>query len=155
GCVALSQAVGHFFRQAVHCYRTEPLTVEELQAAMRTRAERVRLFQDHLEHRRQVTWRGINDAEDFSRRGLLLQRHLEIPRMSLAVAEEADIVDSDDRLGGECPQQLDLLAAECYRLPPHDKDKTDGLLFAHHRHCEDRSIATRPQEAFRRREARV
>src|SRR5215813_11202584 len=75
--------------------------------------------------------------------------------MSLDVIEEADIVDSDDRLGGERPQQLDLLAAECYRFPPHDKDETDGLLFAHHRYCEDRAIAARPQEALRRREARV
>src|SRR6516165_8533722 len=66
------------FRIAAGRYRAKAFAVVGPQPAERSAAEAVRLFQDRIEHRREFALRGIDDAEHFRRRRLLLQR---LPRL--------------------------------------------------------------------------
>ena len=84
-----------------------------------------------------------DDPQNVARRRLLLQRlgHL---RMSLCersvlllqFGEQADVLDGDDRLGGEGLQELDLPVSERPYLGPPDADRPDGLGPAEQRNAE-------------------
>ena len=74
-----------------------------------------RVLQYGVEHWRQLAGGARNDAEYVGGRRLLLQRFAQL-------VEQACILDSDDRLGGEILDQLDLLAAEWSCLLPENHD---------------------------------
>ena len=83
----------------------ETLAVVGLQAADSGAAQRVRLFQHRVEHRREVAGRGIDDPQHLGGRGLLLQ--------GLArLGDQPRILHRDDRLRREILQQRDLLVGE-------------------------------------------
>ena len=63
------------------------------------------IFSDHVQHRLNVGRRAGDDAQDFTRRGLLLQRFFEF-------LEQPHVLDGDDRLIGEGFKQLDLRRGE-------------------------------------------
>ena len=65
----------------------------------------VRLLQDHLEHRRQIAGRGVDDLQHLGRRCLLLQR---LPLFG----DQARVLDRDHRLIGEGADELDLPVGE-------------------------------------------
>ena len=63
------------------------------------------IFRDHIQHRLYVRRRAGDDAQDFTRRRLLLQRFLEF-------LEQPHVLDGDHRLVGEGFKQLDLRRGE-------------------------------------------
>jgi hypothetical protein len=74
-----------------------------------------RVLQYGVEHWRQLAGGARNDAEYVGGGGLLLERFAQL-------VEQPRILDSDDRLGGEILDQLDLLAAEWSCLLPENHD---------------------------------
>jgi len=71
----------------------------------------VRLFQDRIEHRREIAGRGIDDLQYLGGRGLLLQR---LARLG----QEPSVLHRDDRLRREILQQRNLLIRERSHLLP-------------------------------------
>ena len=63
------------------------------------------VFCDHIQHRLDIRRRAGDDAQDFTRRGLLLQRLLEF-------LKQPHVLDGDHRLVGEGFKQLDLRRGE-------------------------------------------
>src|SRR5262249_16670107 len=90
-----------------------------------------------VEHGLELRGRARDDTEDLARRRLLVERlgKIAIPRLQLL--EQAYVLDRDDRLVGEGPQQLDLGIREPPGLPPDDADRTDRLALAQHRQAEN------------------
>ena len=62
-----------------------------------------------VEHRLQIEGRAADDLEHVGGGGLLLQRFAQL-------VEQPRVLDSDDGLGGEVLDQLDLLVGEGPRL---------------------------------------
>src|SRR5215470_198816 len=102
---ALSQPAGERLRYAMTRDRAEVLAVVKKQASEFGPAEGVRLIQDRVKHRRQIARRRIDDLQDLSGRGLLLQR---LARLG----EEPRVLHRDNRLRREILQQRDLLVGE-------------------------------------------
>ena len=63
------------------------------------------IFPHHVQHRLNIRRRAGDDAQDFTRRSLLLQRFLEF-------LEQPDVLDRDHRLVGEGFKELDLRRGE-------------------------------------------
>src|SRR5690348_4422526 len=63
------------------------------------------IFDNYVQHWLNISRRTGNDAQDFTRRSLLLQRFL-------AFVEQAHVFDSDDALGSEGFEKLDLRWSE-------------------------------------------
>ena len=70
-----------------------------------------RILSNDIQHRLNIRRRASNDAQDFTRRRLLLQRFLQF-------LEQPNVLDGDDGLVGEGLQQLDLRRGEGARLDP-------------------------------------
>jgi hypothetical protein len=64
----------------------------------------VRLIQDRVEHRCEVTRRGIDDAQHLGSRGLLFERFFKVPSALPQFAEQPRILHRDDGLRGEVLQ---------------------------------------------------
>ena len=64
-----------------------------------------RILRDRIQHRLNIRRRAGDDAQDFARRRLLLQRFLEF-------LEQPHVLDGDHRLVGEGFEQLDLRRGE-------------------------------------------
>src|SRR5215510_655983 len=64
-----------------------------------------RILSNSVQHRLNICWRTRNDAQNFTRRRLLLQRFLEF-------VEQPDIFERDDSLISESFKQLDLCRGE-------------------------------------------
>jgi hypothetical protein len=60
-------------RKPPRCNRAEMFAVIYLQGASVGLAKAVRLLQNRVEHRRQITRRGVDDLQDFGGRSLLVQ----------------------------------------------------------------------------------
>ena len=63
------------------------------------------VFRNHIQHRLNIRRRAGDDAQDLTRRRLLLQRLFEL-------IEKPHVLDGNDRLVGEGLQQLDLRRGE-------------------------------------------
>src|SRR5215831_10680929 len=105
----------------MHGHSAEPFPIVEQQAATHYSAKRVRSCKDGLEHRRQVTRRGIYDLQDFSRRRLALQR------LAL-LGEQPRVFQRDDRLRRKAFNQGDLSFRKRTRLLPVDRDYPEQLV---------------------------
>ena len=68
---------------------------------MGSAAQKVCLFQDRVEHRREVAGRGVDDLEDLGGRSPLFQSFARL-------VEEARVLHRDNGLGGEVLQQRDF-----------------------------------------------
>ena len=86
-----------------HARSTSPST-RSIKASSRIAQPRS-IFRHRIQHRLNVRRRAGDDAQDFTRRSLLLQRFLEF-------LEQPDVLDGDDRLVGEGFEQLDLRRGE-------------------------------------------
>ncbi len=75
---------------------------------------------DGLHDRLEVGRRARDDPQDLAGGRLLLERLFRL-------VEQADVLDGDDRLGGEGLQELDLPVGERPNLGPPDGDRPDGL----------------------------
>ena len=91
--------------QSVRCGRAKILPVIDGQMSVVGAAERMRLFQDRIEHRREIAGRRIDDLQHLGSRRLLLQG---LTRLG----NEARVLDRDDRLRGEILEEVDLLVGK-------------------------------------------
>ena len=71
--VALPHPFREAFRQSTGGYGAKGFAVKKLQCALRNSAERVRLLQNCVKHRREVAGRGVDDLQYVGGRGLPLQ----------------------------------------------------------------------------------
>jgi hypothetical protein len=96
----------------------------EFQIAILDPAQAHRLFEDRVEHRREVAGRGLDDAEHLGGRGLLLQ--------GLArLGQQARVLHRGDRLCRKILEQRDLLVGEGAHFGPvHDEDAYQRIILA-------------------------
>src|SRR5262245_29006656 len=80
---------------------------------------------DSVEDRLHVGRRPTDDAEHFRRCRLMLQRFAQFGITLLQFFEEANVLDSNDRLVGEGCYQLDLFICKRFDLSPKDDDNAD------------------------------
>src|SRR5262249_21210522 len=79
------------------------------------------------------------DAENLAGRRLLVQRLGEIAVPDLEFLEQTHVLDGDDRLVGEGPEQLDLLVREWPHLASSYEDDAAGRTFAEERRGQERA----------------
>src|SRR5262249_36708480 len=89
--------------------------------------------QHRLKDRLQRSRRAADNLEHIGGRGLLLQRFGEIAGTLTQLVEQPGVLDSDHRLGGEVPDQFDLLVGERQNLLAVYADCSDQLAFLEHR----------------------
>ena len=117
-----------------HVYQ---LAVEPEHSVRRRLAQPHRIRGDRIEHGLRVRLRPGDDPEHLGRRGLLLERHGQVPVARLQFLEQADVLDGDDGLGGEGLEQLHLIVREGGDVRPRHGDRPDRVAFAEHRHGQD------------------
>ena len=88
-----------------------------------------RIFGDHIEHGLNVRRRASDDAQDLTRRGLLLQRFLEL-------LKKPHVLDGDDRLIGEGFHQLHLPFSKRFDNIAPDSEAADIRFFPQQRYRE-------------------
>jgi hypothetical protein len=93
-------------------------------------AQARRAGDDCVEHGLNIGRRARDHAQDFARGGLLIERLGDLGMgcreglvLLLELREQADILDGDDGLVGECLQQGNVLIGERPRLGPVDDDR--------------------------------
>jgi hypothetical protein len=97
-------------------------------------AEALRRFGDGVQHRLNVRWRAADDVEHVARRGLVLERFLQLGGPRLYFLKEADIVDRDHRLVREGGDEIDLAVGERHDLGACKEDHADHVACSHQRH---------------------
>src|SRR5262249_30344112 len=102
---SLSQPFCKRLRLTTDGYRAKFITIDNYQATRCGFAERMRLVQHRIEHRREIAGRRINDLQYLGSSGLLIQR---LARLS----QEPRVLHRDDRLCSKVLQQRDLLVGE-------------------------------------------
>src|SRR5262245_16498175 len=80
----------------------------------------------------EVRRRTSDHTQDFTRRGLLLQRFLEF-------LEQPHILDGDNRLVGEGPEQRNLIVREWPNLKATNEDYTESNALTQQRHRKKRT----------------
>src|SRR5262249_40988351 len=91
-------------------------------SAVQRLAQRARAGRDGVEDWLDIRRRATDHPQDLTGRRLLLQRlgQLAVPRLQLL--EQPDVLDGDDRLGGEGLEERDLLVGERSPLEAPDGD---------------------------------
>src|SRR5215468_10065694 len=87
------------------CYDLEPIVDDTIDESVQRLAQARCMLRDRIQHRLNIGRRTCNDAQNLTRRGLLLQRLLEF-------LEQPDILDCDHRLISESFDQSDLAVGE-------------------------------------------
>jgi hypothetical protein len=105
------------------------------------------ILQQSLKNRLHVAGRAGDDAQHFRCRRLLLQRLAQIVGALTQLIEQPCVLDGDDGLVGERPEQPALLVRERTGVGPQDAERADGNIAAQHRHGRHRAIAGRQEIA--------
>ena len=110
-----------------------------------------------IEHRLDVRRRAADDPKDLAGRCLLLQRlaHLGVRFRKGAVLflqfrEQAHILDGDDGLARERPEEGDLICHKPAGLDARDRDRPDNLVSATHQHHYLALVSTDARVSLRR-----
>src|SRR6266511_5441577 len=88
---------------------TDAFTTNAINQSIVRLAQPRRIFRDHVQHWLNVGRRTGDDAQNFTRRGLLLQRLLEF-------LEQTHVLDGDYGLVGEGFDEVDLVFREGFYL---------------------------------------
>ena len=104
-------------------------------AAMGTGKRHSRLH-ERVEYDLQVERRAADSLQHICGSDLLLESFFEIAGFGLHLVEQADVLDRDHGLVGECRDQLDLLVGKRPYSLPSQSDNADGFSFALERHTE-------------------
>ena len=108
-----------------------------------SRAEEIRLiraakashrFHDHVKNRLEVDRGAADDLEHVSGCGELVDRAGQLRSTVLQFAEQARVLDRDDRLVGKGAHQFDLPLGERFDPLPGKRDNADWLAVAQERH---------------------
>ena len=99
------QIIGIGARHAPCADRVKAFSIIDMQHAKGGLAKARRFFEHRVEHRREVTGRGIDDLQDLGGCGLLLQGFARL-------GDQPRVLHRDDRLRREVFQQRDLLVGE-------------------------------------------
>ena len=75
-------------------------------------SQKLRRFASMASNTGSSRWRIADDLQHLGRRGLLLQRFGQVVCTLAQLVEQPRVLDGDDRLRGEVPDQLDLLVGE-------------------------------------------
>src|SRR5262245_42199574 len=131
---------------AVDCGQAKKIAVAlEQPRVIRLGQARHRL-NESIEYRLQVESRPADDLEHISGGGLLLQRFAQIAIARLQLSKQAHVLDRDNGLIGERPQQINLTIREGAWCPTGNRDNADGAALVDHRHTNDSS---QPDPAIR------
>jgi hypothetical protein len=98
-------------------------------ASQRRRAR----LHDRLEDRGHIGGGAGDDTQDLAGRGLLLERLGQIAVADVQLVEEAHVLDGDDGLVGEGPEQLDVAVGEGAGLGAEQRNGADGHAIAQDR----------------------
>src|SRR5271166_2487839 len=85
---------------------------------------------ERIQHALQVEGRAADNLEHIGGRGLLLERFAKL-------VEQPRVLNGDDRLGGECVQELDLRISKQASFSTTDRDSADGATSLEHRHSKN------------------
>jgi hypothetical protein len=107
-------------------HQAQMLSVQTEDRRIRRPAHSGGALGDGLHDRLEIGRRARDHPQDLSRGGLLLERLFRF-------VEQADVLDRDDRLGGEGLEQLDLVLGELPGLGSSDTDRPDRLAAPQHR----------------------
>ena len=125
--------------------KMDELAVEAEHGAVPRLAQPHRAPDDGVEHRLDVGRRARDDPQDLARGGLLLERLRDLGMglregqvLPFQLGEQPDVLDGDDRLGGEGLRQRDLLVREGLDFSPPQDDDADGYAFAQERRGQHR-----------------
>src|SRR5215470_6099350 len=87
------------------------------------------IFRDHVQHRLNIRRRASDDAENLTRRGLLLQRFGYLAIAFLQFFEQANVLNCDHGLVSKSLEQRDLLVCERTDLLAPNRNDPDGQTF--------------------------
>src|SRR6516164_5416191 len=116
--------------------RAKVIALTEIQGAESGFAELRRIRQHGLKDQPQLAGGRADNAQHLRCCGLLLQR---LPKL----VEQPRVLDSDDGLGGEIADQLDLLLSKRAYLLAVDADGANQFLFLKHWNHKESSLATK------------
>src|ERR1700730_8199957 len=141
GSKSLPQAIGKARCETSRRYRTIFLAIIDIQTPERGAAEPVCLFQNRIEHRREVAGRRVDDLQDLRGRRLLLQG---LSRLG----DQPRILDRDHRLRREILQQRDLLVGEWPHFLAKCGDRAEHYVIFSKRHRQQCADTAGPDDAF-------
>ncbi len=107
----------------------EEIALDQEQGSTRGAAQDVGLFEDRIEHRRDIARRGIDDLQHLRRRGLAVEEFAQF-------RQEPRVLDRDYRLVGEALQELQLDGIERAWLVAIDHECADGAVFGAERRAD-------------------
>src|SRR5712691_692538 len=111
----------------------EQLAVEPIERAEESVAQSHGTSDNRVEDRLHVGLRLADDAQDLRRRRLLLQRLGQVAVAGLQLPEQADVLDGDHGLIGECLEQGHLRIGEGAHLGAQDRQVAQRLPLAQQR----------------------
>ena len=103
-------------------------------------------FSQRLKYRLQIECRAANNLEHIGRGGLLLQRFTEL-------VEQPRVLDGDDCLRSEVPDEFDLLFGKCTDFLPEDNHRPDKLAILEQWHGDNGASARKRYRANMKRTA--
>jgi hypothetical protein len=102
GCAASQRpSASRHWHLSINRYMLKDITIDTINQSVARIAQPCGSRRDRVEHRLNVCWRAGYDPKNFARRRLLLQRLFQF-------LEQPDVFNRNDRLVGECFEQLDL-----------------------------------------------
>ena len=125
-------------RKSKHRDIPEAAVDEPLERTLVGATQSNRGLRQRVEHRLQIESRAADDLEHIGGRRLLLQRLVEFRRAGLHFLEQAGILDGDDRLVGERPDQIDVFVGERLDLGTAQHEHADRTSLSHQRHAQHR-----------------
>src|SRR5215468_9693128 len=98
--------------------------------------------ENRIEYRLYVRLRAADDTQDVAGRRLRVERRGQLAVARLQLREQPHILNGDDGLVGEGPEQSDLVVREPAGLATGHRDRPDGPVVAEHWHRSPASVAT-------------
>ena len=122
-------------RKIVVAHELEHVALQLINESVPGAAQADSALHDRLKHGLRVGWRVRDDAQNFCRRCLLLQRLRQLLRPCLHLVEQASVLDGNDSLVGERLEEFDLRVGEGADLIAADQNGSNRSTFAHQWCC--------------------
>ena len=126
----------------------DQLAIVEPDPAVAAVAQPERARRDDVEDRLGVRLGATDRAQDLARGRLPGEGASQLGVTRVQLREQANVLDGDDRLVGEGPDERDLLFGEGPRLLAPAEDDAERHPVAEHRHGQKRPVAEPPASGF-------